>query len=949
MPRHFLSLLITLLLAAAAIAQDLRLDITRDTWVSAYRGETDGNNGSDSRLKTKGIVELSLLDFDPSPMRGRVIQAATLHIKPASNDHQKRVTLSTISADWAEGDGRRYAKTPGSASFNWAKQDQSPWAWPGSDITAVIGGMGNSLWAMTDATAPDANGFQHVAVLPAVIAANIADLSDGVALIDDVGSEYTHQGNKFTHHLFPNRFLHSRQAAAANRPYLTITLGQADALPPGPITNFTATTQNLPTGHCAISWTTPADPGPAGTMGFIVTCATAADGQETLAQRVPRYLIPLAGKPGERVSTTLRDLPMDFSTPVTLYIRAVDAAGNAGPITRHVIPARQEIASLDLPNPPAMFPQQGPLPELDDGSRVFIVDALDKINPVTAQMIPSQEPAYILGNHLWSAADRTITLHAAKNEFVSFQFAVVGQAFPTALVMMDSPRIDAQVLRFAHVQTDQGPLPDPVIPPDVQDPHPVAGRQLQTGLVELYIPHDMPAGDHQGALLLSRGGKTLTLHIKLRVWNFTLPDHLSFIPQMNAYGLGGGSSELAYYRLAHRHRTTLNRLPYNWQGRVQPGGSPAERADGSFDWTAWDRRFGPLFDGSAFADLPRKGVPIEHFYLPLNENWPASIDRGFSQGYWADEALTPAYRKEFVQASRDIARHIAEKGWNDTFFEFFLNGKLVFKRSGWDSASSPWIFDEPVNTQDFWALRWYGIAFHEGVNQAFGMQPAQQRPRLAYRVDISRPQWQRDLLDGVTDINVVGGALSQYQRLVTQRQQNHREFLVHYGSSNPITKANTQPASWCIDTFLRGGQGVLPWQTIGKSSSWSKPDTQAIFYPGKPIGQSDPVPSIRLKAYTRGQQDVEYLTLLEQTTKLPRWAIEARVRELAMIDPPRIHQQGENAADIEFASTTPQSLWRMRTAVGMKLDELAPPAKDRLVDHRTPVRDVSQLPDPTLR
>ena len=40
------------------------------------------------------------------------------------------------------------------------------------------------------------------------------------------------------------------------------------------------------------------------------------------------------------------------------------------------------------------------------------------------------------------------------------------------------------------------------------------------------------------------------------------------------------------------------------------------------DWSAWDRRFGPLLDGSAFADLPRKGVPLECFYLPLHENWP---------------------------------------------------------------------------------------------------------------------------------------------------------------------------------------------------------------------------------------------------------------------------------------------------------------------------------------
>ena len=48
----------------------VRLDVTRDTWVSEVGAEADGNNGGASRLKLKSIQEMSLIDVDPAPLRG---------------------------------------------------------------------------------------------------------------------------------------------------------------------------------------------------------------------------------------------------------------------------------------------------------------------------------------------------------------------------------------------------------------------------------------------------------------------------------------------------------------------------------------------------------------------------------------------------------------------------------------------------------------------------------------------------------------------------------------------------------------------------------------------------------------------------------------------------------------------------------------------------------------
>ena len=181
---------------------------------------------------------------------------------------------------------------------------------------------------------------------------------------------------------------------------------------------------------------------------------------------------------------------------------------------------------------------------------------------------------------------------------------------------------------------------------------------------------------------------------------------------MNAYGLPD-AQETAYYRLAHAHRSCLNCLRYSWRGAVADGCAPKTAADGSWDWTAWDRRFGPLLNGSAFADLPRGRTPVDEFYLPLNENWPMNHERAYRGGYWIENAYPDSYWAEFRAASRQFARHIAAKGWAETTFEFYLNDKVYFKaeQGSWSRCSAPWIFDEPVNTQDFWALRRFGREF----------------------------------------------------------------------------------------------------------------------------------------------------------------------------------------------------------------------------------------------
>ncbi len=921
----------------------LRFPVRRDTVVSGARGEREANLGGSRHLKTKGIVELTLFDLELERLRGVVPVKPVLHVRSASEDPQLRVSVSTVSSEWVEGESSSYRQAVGAASFNWAASGERPWAWAGSDVTAVVNGLGNTLWAFADPTPRDAQGWQRIAIEPRVFAARIAGLSGGFALTDDVGSEYARVGDQLEYRVFPNRLFWSTEAGAERAPYVTVGLGPVDREPPGAVELTPSDRTPLAPGTARLSLLTPADKGVAGTLGFEARFARAAPFDWATAEPLPRYLIPFAGAPGERVTLEVRDLEIDPGGSVEVGVRAVDAAGNLGPISVAPVLLASAWPRVELVPDRAPVPavdESQPLPEIG-GREVFVIDPLDKVRPGDGAMIPERPAAYKRRNHLWDAAGSTVRLSVARNEFVAFQVVLAeGRDEVVADVRFKGGcRPEVELLRYVAIPSRDGPLPDPLVPLAASIPSNAdAEARYRSLLVDLWVPHDCPPGEQRGVLTLSAEGQALEIAIELEVWNFVLPDHLSFVPQMNSYGLPPPPEDRAYYRQAHRHRTCLNLVPYNWRGEVFKGYKPDRRGS----WAAWDVRFGPLLDGSAFADLPRSGVPVDAFYLPFNENWPASIAEGFLGGYWAESALSEEYRERFTDGVRSYVEHLNTSGWTDTMFEFYLNNKLYHRREEWNRSSAYWVFDEPINTQDFWALRWYASAFHQALAAAGvgggGVQ-------LGFRADISRPEWQRDLLDGLLDVNVVGLGFAPYLRTVLDRRDRNGEVLYNYGTSNRVENANVQPAAWVLWAWSVGADGVLPWKTVGRESSWGKASPLALFYPGA-AGEAHP--SIRLKSYRRGQQDVEYLTMLAAASGVPRRALGEIVLELASLDAVATQTGTADAGRLDFDGADAVRLWRLRERVGSTLDRLAPPAKRRWVERRTPLREPARITSPRI-
>jgi len=290
----------------------------------------------------------------------------------------------------------------------------------------------------------------------------------------------------------------------------------------------------------------------------------------------------------------------------------------------------------------------------------------------------------------------------------------------------------------------------------------------------------------------------------------TLPDTLSFDVSLNAYGTVGhlfgvdhrtpeyDRLEREYHRMAHLHRATLALLGYSHSGNISPNYAPPLAGRGKeahvADWSRWDAKFGPLLDGSAFADLPRGNIPVSHLYLPFHEAWPADIRAHYRyrptvtaypgvivehamQAPPIEEAFAAEFADSMTAVVRDFARHFYEKGWDRTQFQFYLNNKSTYrdpKQGG--RGTSWWLLDEPCHRDDWLALAYFSRLMRPG-------RAAFPSAHLVFREDISRPQWQRDYLDGLVDLMVVsGGEMATRERCLaeTRRRLNVRYWGVRH-------------------------------------------------------------------------------------------------------------------------------------------------------------------------
>jgi hypothetical protein len=921
----------------------IRCPVTRDTWVSSMNNEEYGNNGGADRLKLKSYQEVFLFDIDCAALKGKIITGALLHLRSASSKKSPmmRLGISSLASEWIEGTSKGYRPQVGSSCFRQAEYKVRDWAYPGSTLMDVVFGKGNTIWKFANNTSPDRKGWQVCAIDPDVIAARAAKLSYGFCAYDEVGNEWSLTEGEFRYRWFPNRFCYSRERKG-DAPWLEVWVDGEDRVPPDQVTAIHVDRENLPPGEAVIEWETPKDMGGGKTLGFIVTCLS--DNREI---EFPRYLVPMAGNPGEPVRMHIQDMNFRPGEERAISIKAVDSAGNIGkPFTTKIrLSSDSSIEDLLGPSIEPFEPGENFLNV--GGMEVAVVDLLDKIDPQNGKMIPYHAEAYKRGNHIFSTKKKRVRLQGARNEAVTFQVNLAGKAEDVSVSyrFINDRSLKTKVYESAYVDTSGGKdphsfLPDPLVElkgtlsiPSKAGKVQVPSQKNHSIVCEVYIPHDIPPGEKMGILSIDAGSECLVLDVQLTVWNFTLPDKLSFVPEMNAYWVVSPYEGYEYYRLAHEHRTCMNRLPYGWNGK--PAFAP-EWNGYAFDWSEWDKKVGPLLDGAAFRGLPRDGEPVDVLYLPFNENWPVDIFDNYSPSYWADEAFGEEYTQELKKAFAAFAIHCNNKGWHDTIFQFYLNNKIYYRRE-FKYTSSPWIFDEPVNTQDFWALRWYGQQWHSAVDPVMG------DAKMWFRGDISYTQLSRNMFWNIMDIEYIGNNNPQKTRMKYDEEiQNGRPArFAEYGTVNKIDGENTQPVMWCLSAWTKGAMNILPWQTIGTKNSWKKAEQNALFYPE----ESGPAPSIRLKAFRRGQQDVEYLTLLCNISGVPRHRIKQWLQEVINLKGNVLKSSENDAGTFLFEGIHPSDLWKIRYMIGSIISKYGPEFQKNLCEWGNGHKNKKVLPD----
>jgi hypothetical protein len=869
-------------LAATAAAEVVSLPCTADTSICCHPSEVTHNMGACPRIKIKGIENVLLLDFDTSAIRGRAVASATLYLTSAiPNPMLRKLGVSTVACPWVE--GARTQQEPaqdGESTFLSPEQGRRDWAGAGTDFTYASFGSGGTTWHRVYLE-PPADGVFAVPIEARLLEALAQGRSYGLAIADDNGEVMNIPKEVRPDTCFDNNYVYSRESGDRG-PRLQATLRPAAE--------------------------TPAPAAPTAT-------ATAGPG----------------GQP-----------PPPITPPHDLL----------------VLPAAKEVAGLE--------------PSVRNAAmRVWALPDLLKVNPVTGNLL--EEPGvsyagpaagtYRRANPAWDGTAGRITAGGAAGEWVAFQIVIEAVAATLAEVRVTlDPALrqegaDSAALRLEHSTVSRAwYLPvegawyaDPLVP--IRDAfdipwaeNGVPGQRNQTLYVEFFIPRQAPPGRYDGTVTIAaRGVPEFRLPLSLEVYPFLIPDDLHFVWSMNAYSSPGRTwgepsepkflaAERDFYVQSQQHRTCLAVLHYSQRGIIGDDAAPPLTGQGAAlrvaDWSAFDARFGPLFDGTAFAGTPRAGLPLDHFYLPLHENWPVTMAAGYAwnavpfEDHWrvcgpVEQGFNADYQAAWKAILADFAAHARDQGWTQTRFQVYLNNKFYYKQFDVKTGkpgrgSSFWLLDEPAYADDFLALAFFGRLARQALGEA--------RLPVVFRADISRPQYQRDSLDGLIDVNVCGN-YAGYRQGVDHRRERFGETLWTYGGLPKVNATALELAARAVWLYGQTVDGFVPWLTLGGPEAWKEASETIAFYPGTPVGSDGCVPSLRLKACRRGQQDVEYLWLLAQRRGLDRRQIGALTRDSLALACETKALDNQGARFEVPTGLTPDRLDRFRTAVATALTQ----------------------------
>lgn len=559
-----------------------------------------------------------------------------------------------------------------------------------------------------------------------------------------------------------------------------------------------------------------------------------------------------------------------------------------------------------------------------------------RVSPVTGRLL---EKGGAPGRSLvWDAASKTVSLKAARNEFVAFQLIVETDApvedvdvrvpaFPGA------PVIKIQIFKEWYTQVRRastgyersslGPdwYPDALMPyrrvelntgfpfsiPDLYNNIP--GQKNHAVWIDLYIPPERaaaPPGRYKGEATVTWKGGSDSVHVNLDVWDFALPNE-SHIPGdiwNDSMKQMPPDEEMAYYLLARQHRFLP--LVYAYRPKLSVEGTTVK-----LDWTEYDKRLSPYLDGSAFTEKhgywgPGYGLPLDHIMLPFDIEkkgnrataWPVPLPAG---------GRTPEYEAIWNSTARQVREHLdRDPRWRSVRKIAFLNG-----------------LDESYNEDAYEKMLYYGKLLHDSLGRGW----------FSYRIDGGYSPEAMDKLKREVELLVFHTVEWDIKNVERYRKQGVEAWF--YG---PMIYEQRKNSGCGSNTFLdldllvnraigwigwKYRAGWVEWEFDWNAfAAWYEAEnfkeagriyngSGQLIYRGAVMGYDAPIPSIRLKAQRRGLQDYEYFWLLSERSG-SRDAADRIVNEIVYKNP-----FGEPAMlDTEIWKNDPDTWERARIAAG---------------------------------
>ena len=516
-------------------------------------------------------------------------------------------------------------------------------------------------------------------------------------------------------------------------------------------------------------------------------------------------------------------------------------------------------------------------------------------DPFGEIVAPDQGGAKLRGS-LYDAKHR-VALKGWRGGYVSFQLLAKspGPAAYTLAVSIIDPahKIKTDLFRewFHFADADKHYYPDALVPVrgtyNSKLPEPdnkIAQQTAQAFWVDVYVPPDARTGVFAGTAQLKCGGSLIRLPIRLTVLDRTILaedvltiDHNSYGSSFLAEQYPSASENYsgnwfesdqffhlihAYHRILYEHRGIMHQLGYGHAGKVDPEFAPVLTGSGRtkhiVDWRLFDRHYGPLLDGRAFASSRRGPRPIPFVYLPINPEWPASYE------FWGE----PGYEAEFVNVLREMEQHFRDKGWTHTDFEVFFNHKKRYMGFPWDG-------DEVRFPKDIKYFQEFGRLVKEAV-------PPDSPVHFVMRADVSWDMEQEfNLLKGVVTLWCASGGILSFYRDAPKMLRDRGDVVWYYGGPPTIDRNAAAITEFPLRAWLWGVNGFVHWLTVAPGEDpWFHSDGggTVLVYSGDRFGLTEPIPSIRLKIQRNCLQDIAVLDSFKNQHSLESLRSEAAHR-----------------------------------------------------------------------